>query len=538
MNDQIKIKSVWMTSREYEGLAGAGGVKDVCRQLAEALAGDGGVSVKVVLPCYGFMDPEGLGFKRLELPGPFPQSRRRSFAVDMNYPDNERREVVSVWFQTINNVLIYLLDTDRFREKKDVYAYTAEEAKKTFWQKKGMGHYDYFAMNILLQKASLDLMIILLERPDIIHCQDGHSATLPVMMREIEGYRHYFRSTGALVTIHNAGRGYHQEVDDIVFAKMITGLPARVIKTSLLGKSFDPFLASAGYAVFNTVSENYARELRETGEDIRTGWLGHKLKERGVHLEGITNGINPDDFDPRRTAKSGLAFGFDPIKGKLAGKLKCKRAMIEKLISHIDSEKVRQYGFLEKKSWPLFTFIGRLTTQKGVDVMVECLSSLLEQDKEFQVLLLGSGTEDFEKILIDLTENPKGKGRVCFLQGYDPELAREVYAAGDFFLIPSLYEPCGLTDYIAQLHGNIPIVHYVGGLVKVVDNETGFTYNEHKSTALAEAMQRALRSYRTSPEQHKRMQKDAVQLILDNHTWEKVMDNYLDLYRKSVAMIS
>ncbi len=113
------IKNIWMLSREYDGLAGAGGVKDVSRQLAESLARIGR-SVTVVLPCYGFMDPEKLNFTRHDI----------SFEVDMNYTAEDRRERVLLWYAKLNGVNIYLVDAERYREKLGVYTYTPEEEEK------------------------------------------------------------------------------------------------------------------------------------------------------------------------------------------------------------------------------------------------------------------------------------------------------------------------------------------------------------------------------------------------------------------------
>jgi starch synthase len=115
-------------------------------------------------------------------------------------------------------------------------------------------------------------------------------------------------------------------------------------------------------------------------------------------------------------------------------------------------------------------------------------------------------------------------------------LANKVYAAGDFFLIPSRYEPCGLTDYIAQLLGNLPIVHRVGGLVKVIDGQTGFSYNDNVSTVLAATMSRALMIYRQDPDRIRAMQRAAVERIIHYHTWEKVKDAYLSLYQQAMQM--
>jgi starch synthase len=184
---------------------------------------------------------------------------------------------------------------------------------------------------------------------------------------------------------------------------------------------------------------------------------------------------------------------------------------------------------------PLFTFIGRLTAQKGVDVLLKALILLSATGETgFQTLLLGSGEKYLEEHLQEMTAPGSCGGRLCFLRGYAPALANRIYAAGDFFLIPSLYEPCGLTDYIAQLFGNLPVVHHVGGLVKVLDGETGFAYQEHAPEALAAAMQQALTLHRSDQARLDAMRRAAVARIHERHTWERVMQDYLALYRQAL----
>jgi len=533
--------TIWMVSREYDGLAGAGGVKDVCRQLAEFLAGEGGYPVRVMLPRYGFMDPEQFGFSPLTISGTKAgvicgRQFESCFAVDMDYPEQERREMVAIWSQVINGVSVYLVEADRFGGKQGVYTYTSEEEQGLSWQKQGSGHYDYFAMNILLQKASLEMMILCKDAPWVVHCQDGHAAILPAMMRENSGYRNFFRHTGAVVTVHNAGIGYHQEIEDLDFARAVTGLPENIILKNLLGKSFDPFLAAADYAVLNTVSENYGRELQETAEDARTGWLGHALKARKVELRGVTNGIDPATFDPVNPQKLGLAAPFNVLRGKLEGKLECKNDLLSQTGRLRQWEYVEQFGHLAPASAvPLFTFIGRLAGQKGIDIVLDCIPWFFAKREEAQLLILGSGESQVEDALQSLAERSGVTGRFCFLKGFDSALANKVYAAGDFFLIPSLYEPCGLTDYIAQLLGNLPIVHHVGGLVKVLDGETGFAYQENSSQGLISTMERALALYE-QPEKHLRMQQAAVKNIFACHTWQDVMSEYILLYEQAQGL--
>lgn len=519
------IRKILILTREYAGLAGAGGVKDFTAQLAAALARTGNRQVTVMLPSYGFIDPEAQGFVLSEL----------AFAVEMNYVGKDRREAVRFWEAERDGVRIVLVAADRYVEKGGVYTYTAAEAAADPLHRQGQAHYDYFAMNLLLQKAAIARLARLGERPEIIHCQDGHTALVPALIRECEGYRHYFHNTGCLVTIHNAGLGYHQEVGDLPFAERVTGLPSRVILANRLNGQFDPFLAAASYSLLNTVSENYARELQESDDDELTGWLGHQLLTRGVILEGVTNGIEPDHYDPSRPERLGLAAGFSPKHGQWGGKARCRAELVANLAGNIPG--ILQTGKLDSHpSQPLFTFIGRFTAQKGVDKLIGALETLLPLDKKFQVLIMGSGEKEVEETLVRLAGAKSYQGRLCLLRGYDEQLAMRVYAAGDFFVIPSRYEPCGLTDFIAQLFGNLPIVHHIGGLVKVVDNVTGLAYREHNSAALMGAMLKAIELFRNESARLQEMREAAVAHLQANYTWDIVVERYMALYRRALEM--
>jgi starch synthase len=369
----------------------------------------------------------------------------------------------------------------------------------------------------------------------VIHCHDGHTAILSALIREYPGYRSYFRGTGCLVTIHNAGYGYHQEIADIPYARSITGLASHVIDKNQLDRKFDPFLVAGHYAAVNTVSENYARELQETESDLLTGWLGHELKKRGVVLEGVTNGIEPNVFSSSVIAGGDPDLLFDPgkIEDDLSGKKHCKSMFLSEIAEGREFEGVKRFGTLRNSSeHPLFTFIGRLSEQKGVDILIEVLGVLLEKEVNVQMLILGSGSDNFESRLIALSEDERISGRLCYLKGFSPDLANRIFAAGDFNIVPSRYEPCGLTDFIAQLFGNIPVVHHIGGLVKVRDGVTGIAYHNDSPDDLLRALQKALVLYGDEPLK-RRIQQQAVEEIRRKYTWTKVMRKYLDLYRKA-----
>ena len=533
LDHEEQVKKIWMLSREYGQLAGAGGVKDVVCQLAEALAKKVGRSLHVVLPLYGFVNAWEQGFQ--PLPDPFCPERTLRLQIDMHQPDMRILEEVRYFYKKINKVNLYLVDAERYRQKSDVYTYSEKDENLVPWQKKSMGHHDFFAMNLLLQKAALELMIVLGEKPDVIHCHDGHTAVLPALIRENPGYRNYFRESACIVTIHNAGYGYHQEVIDLPYAASITGLPQHVIDENQLDFKFDPFLVAGHYAILNTVSENYARELRETDSDSMTGWLGHELLRRNVILEGVTNGIDPEFFNSGAIAGDKAELLFYPGKQEdtLAGKKRCKEMLLGILHNGGVIDGVHCFGTVKKDTnLPLFTFIGRLSEQKGIDIFISILEELLRRHGDVQVVIFGTGANDINVALMNLALRKELFGRVCFLQGFSPEMANKVYAAGDFFVIPSRYEPCGLTDFIAQLFGNIPIVHHVGGLVKVVDGVTGIAYTGDSPQDLLEALERALTLYQNDTLKRK-MQLQAVKIIEQKYTWTKVMRNYLELYSKA-----
>ena len=153
-------------------------------------------------------------------------------------------------------------------------------------------------------------------------------------------------------------------------------------------------------------------------------------------------------------------------------------------------------------------------------------------DLDCQFVFLGSGNKWWEDFLFDLASEAPEKFGIKI--GYDNRLAHQIEAGSDIYLMPSMYEPCGLTDYIAQLLGNLPIVHQVGGLVKVIDGQTGFSYKEHTPESLAEALDKALQMYKEDKDTILKLQRQAVQQIRDHHTWEKVMQQYLELYSKAI----
>ncbi len=509
---------VWHVAREYAGLAEAGGVKDVVRGLAEALA-RAGVSTTVVLPLYGFF------------PKDFPRDRPvASFVIPI--PDQDKGnalfdEEVRVYSHELSGVRLLLVDSPRYAALRDVYTYTAADEAENHWRKKGTGHWDAHQLNVLLQKAAIETARALGEKPTIFHCHDGHTAFLPALLQEDPALRDWYRETSSVVTIHNAGLGYHQEVWDRDFARLLTGLPDSVLAKGMLGGKVDPLLLAGVYASLVTVSEQYARELLQETDGKMSGGLGRALRERGIPLAGITNGLDPEPWDPRSPERSGLPARFDPEVGDLEGKSVCRQSLFGRISFSAGADVAHM---------PVYAFVGRLTGQKGVDILFHALQEILSRKSSPLFVILGQGEKEKEDMFTWLASRPETRGRLSFLPRYDIALARLIYAASDFFLIPSAYEPCGLTDFIAQVLGSIPVVHRVGGLVKVRDGETGFSYDEQSAGALRDAIDRTTEIFLNDPSRLQRMRATAFSEIFSRHTWDHVLaDGYLPFYQSAVT---
>jgi starch synthase len=520
-------RGVWHVSRECDGIAEAGGLKDVVAGLSAALAAEG-IPTAVVLPRYGFIDlvaleAESAGIHiRLEMP-------------DSGQNGTEGVETVEVFRTRRDGVEVFLLDSPRTRSKRAIYTYTAEEEREDPRRRKGTGHWDAHFVNLILQRGALELARTV-GPPDVFHCHDGHSAFLPAILRMCAPYCEELEDCRALITIHNAGRGYHQEIHDAQLAALLTGLPEDILTAGTQDGAADPFLVGAAYALVNTVSEGYAEEINSLQLEDLTGGLGSAFKERGVRLLGVTNGIATRDFDPRNPESSGLPFAFDPALGQMSGKLRCRERFVDLLHSaqHVpELAGLEVFGSLDRGSdRPLYTFVGRLTGQKGVDILAGAVDRYLAEESNVQFLILGQGEKTIEDYLLEIARRPGTRGKLCVLIGYNAQAAKYVYASGDFFLVPSQYEPCGLTDLFAQMMGNLPIVHAVGGLVKVVPGVTGYSYRDHSVDALAAAIRESIADYTENPGGLELLRKQAFREVFRRYTWDKVLrEGYLPLYR-------
>lgn len=466
-----KKQRVWQAAREYAGFAEAGGVKVVVRSIARVCS-QIGLDVTVFLPRYGSITQPlhaKLFTKNIELNG----------------------QIHTVCYYRLHKagVRFIFIDAEIFTSKKDIYTYTADEAVLLQTQgipvKKGEGHIDASEMNMLFQRAIHEYAVWKKTVPDVLHCHDAHTALLPILFLTDVRTAEKAKSTRMVVTIHNAGDGYRQSCKTYDEARTLTGFSESVLQFGMVHTFFEPFIAVAPFAQLTTVSPWYAEELQDPNVSPFSYHFSHALKEKHIGILGITNGIDVSDYNPEKKEVSLLPFKFSLKQTQLAGKYACRDFLIDAIQQTVQPYKdIEQFGSLhidESQRYVYLAYHGRLVPQKGVDVLLKSIPRLLSRQPRLRFLIMGQGVHDLEESSAALAQTYIGS--CVYFKGYNRALARLVTASADFIVLPSLFEPCGLEDFISQIFATIPIAHAVGGLHKIIHNKTGFLYYTPKDSS-------------------------------------------------------
>ncbi|AEE16792.1 glycogen synthase [Treponema brennaborense] len=525
MTDQIYTvpRTLWLISREYAGIAEAGGVKNVACSLCEGLAAKG-CAVTLLIPRYACSDFHAV----------------TEYTPDCVAPQQvcvaEKEYTVSFDSGYCNGVKLVFVLHQIFADKTGVYTYTAEDERRDPRRKRGTGHADALLMDVLFQKAVLAYGTVCGLLPDVIHCQDAATALIPVMARNLAPFSDFFGRTRFAVTIHNAGPGYHHEFPSVAAAIEYTGLPEPLVSAAVNGAAVEPFLLAGAYAGLSTVSPWYADELLNPA-NADTGGLSVLFSRRHFRIKGITNGIDCDKYDPSDTAKSLLPFAFAPAHGELDGKYKNRKFFIETYagkaaVSDAYPALVRS-GYLQnekKGERPVyFCYHGRIVSQKGIDILILAASALLASRTDARVVIVGQGEALLENALGDLAV--KYAGRCVYFCGYDRAVSRLATAVSDFIVLPSKFEPCGLEDFIGQLFGTVPVAHATGGLNKISDGETGFLYTENTPEQLLSVLTRLTALVKNEPSALYSLIERGAVCVADRYAWEKVIEReYVPFY--------
>jgi len=359
------------------------------------------------------------------------------------------------------------------------------------------------AVAIAMGKAGLDW------RPDLVHCNDWQSGLVPALLH-LQAKR-----PATVFTIHNLA--YQGLFDWDTFASL--DLPEQLWSIEAM-EFYDQISFIKGGIVYadmiNTVSPMYAHEIctPEYGYGLET-----LLKMRSDRLTGILNGVDYGQWNPARDRYLVHNYNAHTAADKVFNKLQLQR----------------QFGLPVNEQIPLIGMVGRLAEQKGVDLVLEALPSLMQQT--FQLVILGSGQKQLEQDLKDISaQNPD---QIAVHIGYDEGIAHRIEGGADMFLMPSRYEPCGLNQIYSLRYGTLPIVRRTGGLANTVidatpklirqGTATGFIFDEASAESLAEAVGRALSLY-GQPRLWKKMVFAAMQ---QDFSWRRSAKQYLALYRQA-----
>lgn len=484
MRDKEKLKILFV-SVEVAPFAKTGGLADVAGSLPKALVSMG-YDVRIAMPCFKQINEE------------------MKYVTDFPVLLNNRKETCivregQISFKHIDSdkrVPVYFLDSYQLYDREGIY-----------------GHIDDAERFAFLCKAALEMLPKIGFMPDVIHCNDWHTG--PICMLLSEKYKDFpfYKNVKTIYTIHNLE--YQGNFDKDVLCLFDVDEEVFIPEKVEFYGQFSFMKAGLVYSdIINTVSETYVKE-------IKTPKYGEKLegllKERSKDLYGILNGIDYEEFNPKEDERIVSNYDINSIELKKENKFALQKEL-----------------GLPVKDVPMIGLISRFSSQKGLDHVMDEIDEIMKNDINF--VLLGSGDDYYETGFKKIAKKyPK---KMCLYTGYNASLAQRIYAASDMFLMPSRFEPCGLGQLISLRYGSIPIVRLTGGLVDTVTdiekdskNGNGFTYTDFSSKDMLEAIKRALKYYRTKPEEWKELVKRALQI---DNSWEKSAKMYVELYNKLV----
>jgi starch synthase len=371
------------------------------------------------------------------------------------------------------------------------------------------GYWDDVGRFVFFSRAALDLVPALDWRPDIVHGHDWHTAPAVTWLATAGQADDRYRGIPSLFTIHNLahqGRTYWGIFDYL-----------GVITHSLAEEEHGHvnFMARGIYhaTLINTVSPTYAREIMTPEGGAGLDGL---LRYRHFDVHGILNGLNCETWNP--ATDPNLVQNFD--RSSVEGRIHNKRAL-----------QVRA-GLPQRDDVPLVAMVSRLDWQKGLDITGHVIHLLMNNYAgEAQFVLLGTGSPQYEDGMRHLADYHQQKMRVFLF--YDADLAPLIYGGSDIFIMPSLFEPCGLGQMIAMRYGSVPVVRATGGLADtVLDNITGFSFVDYSTEAFWRALQRAIYVYNVDKDGWRALQQAG---MTTDFSWERSAYGYQQLYEWAIA---
>lgn len=482
MADSSKKMQIVFASAECAPFVKTGGLGDVAGSLPAALV-RAGAEVIVMVPKYATIKDE---YKS-------QMEHFSDFYVSLGW----RNEYCGLEKLEHDGVTYMFIDNERYFARDYPYGFFDDGERFAFFSK---------AITESLQHLPAGFEC------DILHCNDWQTALAPVFLREFYQGLPLYERVKTVFSIHNVA--FQGQFSDTVMEDIlgVAHIPAAASQLRCDACSINYMLGALRYAdAITTVSPTYANEIQtpEFGEG-----LDGILRERSYALQGILNGIDVAGFDPATDKRIAANYTVEDRSGKAV----CKAKLQEEL------------GLEVRDDRPLMVMVTRLTRQKGLDLVMYALDRILAGG--VQVAVLGTGDRDYEDGLRYFQD--KYPGTMAARIEFDPALSQRMYAAADMFLMPSKFEPCGLSQIIAMRYGTLPIVRETGGLKDTVIpyNEftgegTGFSFSNFNGDEMGDAVFRAARLFWDNREAWDQL---VTQAMSQDFSWTRSADKYLDLY--------
>ncbi len=482
MADSSKKMQIVFASAECAPFVKTGGLGDVAGSLPAALV-RAGAEVIVMVPKYATIKDE---YKA-------QMEHFSDFYVSLGW----RNEYCGLEKLERDGVTYMFIDNERYFARDYPYGFFDDGERFAFFSK---------AITESLQHLPAGFEC------DILHCNDWQTALAPVFLREFYQGLPLYDRVKTVFSIHNVA--FQGQFSDTVMEDIlgVAHIPAAASQLRCDACSINYMLGALRYAdAITTVSPTYANEIQtpEFGEG-----LDGVLRERSYALQGILNGIDVAGFDPATDKRIAANYTVEDRSGKAV----CKAKLQEEL------------GLEVRDDRPLMVMVTRLTRQKGMDLVMHALDRILAGG--VQVAVLGTGDRDYEDGLRYFQD--KYPGTMAARIEFDPALSQRMYAAADMFLMPSKFEPCGLSQIIAMRYGTLPIVRETGGLKDTVIpyNEftgegTGFSFSNFNGDEMGDAVFRAARLFWDNRDAWNQL---VTQAMSQDFSWTRSADKYLDLY--------
>ena len=459
-----------------------GGLADVVGALPKEIK-KSGVDVRVITPLYSAI-PEKWRSKMEHL---------LYFYVNLGW----RRQYVGIEKLTLNDITYYFVDNEYYFGRSYIYGLGGDEGER----------FAFFDRAVMEALPKIDFV------PDVLHCHDWQTGLIPAMLEIQYRVLRPYQKIKSVFTVHNL---QYQGVFPIDQIEELVSLGALAYTPDHLEFYGQCSFMKGGLTFaqkITTVSPTYA-------EEVKTAYYGERLdglmRARSQDLLGILNGIDTEEYDPQTDPLIEARFGPESLERKLSNKLALQREL----------------GLQEGADIPLVGMVGRLSSQKGLDLVERVLDGVMATG--CQLAVLGMGEDRY----VDLFNWAQWKyaGRIASRIEMNHTLAHRIYASADMFLMPSMFEPCGLSQMISMRYGTLPVVRETGGLRDTVlsYNEfsgagNGFTFLNYNAHDMLHVLERAVELYKNHPDEWKKLMERAMR---GQYGWDQSAHHYVDLYKE------